>query len=110
MLGTDTETYQVTLPVFEGPLDLLLHLIEREELDITEVSLALVTNQYLNYIARFSERDYGRFGSYFATDVPADKPLKLNYRIWVQEGEMTPEQVQRLSDDFVHPPKVTVAE
>ena len=34
--------YPVTLPVFEGPLDLLLHLIEREELDINEVSLLLL--------------------------------------------------------------------
>lgn len=37
----------VTLPIFQGPLDLLLHLIEREELDITEVSLVQVTDQYL---------------------------------------------------------------
>ena len=35
--------YQVQLEVFEGPLDLLLRLIEREELDITTVSLARVT-------------------------------------------------------------------
>ena len=42
--------YQVRLPDFEGPLDLLLYLIEREELDITSVSLAAVTGQYLEYI------------------------------------------------------------
>jgi segregation and condensation protein A len=57
MIGTGTHTYQVTLPVFEGPLDLLLHLIEREELDITQVSLAQVTNQYLDHLAQLSERD-----------------------------------------------------
>jgi segregation and condensation protein A len=45
------ETYQVKLPVFEGPLDLLLYLIEREELDITAVSLAAVTEQYLAYMS-----------------------------------------------------------
>ncbi|MGK2964677.1 MAG: segregation and condensation protein A [Tepidiformaceae bacterium] len=37
----------IHLPVFEGPLDLLLHLIERDELDITAVSLVAVTDQYL---------------------------------------------------------------
>ena len=37
----------VTTPVFEGPLDLLLHLIEREDLDITKVSLIQVTGQYI---------------------------------------------------------------
>ncbi len=42
--------YNVSLTVFEGPLDLLLQLIERRELDITTVSLAAVTDQYLSYI------------------------------------------------------------
>lgn len=42
--------YTVQTPVYEGPLDLLLDLIERAELDITAVSLALVTDQYLAYI------------------------------------------------------------
>src|SRR5450759_2335220 len=42
--------YSVSTPVYEGPLDLLLQLIERAELDITAVSLALVTDQYLAYI------------------------------------------------------------
>ncbi len=50
-----TKPYQVCLPVFEGPLDLLLHLIEREELDITSVSLAQVTDQYLAYLALMEE-------------------------------------------------------
>ena len=57
MIGTSPPAYQVTLPVFEGPLDLLLHLIEREELDITQVSLAQVTNQYIEYLAQLDERD-----------------------------------------------------
>ena len=42
--------YSVQTPVYEGPLDLLLSLIERAELDITAVSLAMVTDQYLAYI------------------------------------------------------------
>ncbi|MDY7040127.1 MAG: segregation/condensation protein A [Chloroflexota bacterium] len=52
---TATDSYQVHLPVFEGPLDLLLHLIEREELDITSVSLAQVTDQYLVYLSLMEE-------------------------------------------------------
>ncbi len=46
-----TAPYTIALPVFEGPLDLLLHLIEREELAITAVSVAQVTGQYLAYLA-----------------------------------------------------------
>lgn len=42
--------YTVHTPVYEGPLDLLLDLIERAELDITAVSLSMVTDQYLVYI------------------------------------------------------------
>jgi Family of unknown function (DUF6807) len=59
--------------------------------------------------ARFSEREYGRFGSYFEYDLTKDKPLRLNYRLWAQEGEMTVEQCQALSRAFVEPPLVTVA-
>jgi len=42
--------YTVHTPVYDGPLDLLLDLIEHAELDITAVSLAMVTDQYLVYI------------------------------------------------------------
>jgi segregation and condensation protein A len=42
--------YSVDLPVFAGPLDLLLQLIEHDELEITRISLAQVTGQFLGYI------------------------------------------------------------
>ncbi len=48
--------YPIQLPVFEGPLDLLLQLIEREELDITAVSLAQVTDQYLAIVEEMGRR------------------------------------------------------
>jgi segregation and condensation protein A len=49
------DSYRVDLPVFQGPLDLLLSLIEREELEITRVSLAQVTDQYLAYLEQIGE-------------------------------------------------------
>lgn len=51
-MTTDTSPagIQLTLPYFEGPLDLLLHLIEREELDITSVTLVSVADQYLQVL------------------------------------------------------------
>lgn len=50
-----TGNYTVQIPVYEGPLDLLLKLIERAELDITAVALAMVTDQYLKYIRAMQE-------------------------------------------------------
>ncbi len=58
---------------------------------------------------RGSERDYGRFGDYFEYDLTAEKPLKLKYRVWVQEGEMTVEQCQAIADVFVNPPAAKAA-
>jgi len=54
--GYQTEGYQIFTEVYEGPLDLLLDLIERAELDITQLSLAQVTDQYLGYLRQLTER------------------------------------------------------
>lgn len=58
--------------------------------------------------ARFSERDYGRFGSYFEYDLTPEKPLDVNYRIWLQDGEMTVEEIDAISKSFRSPAKVEV--
>jgi segregation and condensation protein A len=49
-------SYTVRLPVYEGPLDLLLELIERAELDITKIALAQVTDQYLAHLRQVTQR------------------------------------------------------
>lgn len=49
--------YVVHLPVFEGPLDLLLHLIEKRQMEITTISLVAVTDQYMNYIQQWQQPD-----------------------------------------------------
>lgn len=48
--GSMQETYTVQLATFEGPLDLLLSFIEKEQLSITEISLASIADQYLGYM------------------------------------------------------------
>lgn len=48
--------YTIHTPVYEGPLDLLLQLIERAELDITSLALAQVTDQYLAYLHTLEEK------------------------------------------------------
>lgn len=46
----NTETYQIKLPQFEGPFDLLLFFIERDELDIYNIPITRITNDFLTYI------------------------------------------------------------
>jgi hypothetical protein len=58
--------------------------------------------------ARYSERDYGRFGSYFVTEVTAGKPLTVAYRVWLQEGQMTGDAVAAKSAAFVQPAETKV--
>ncbi|MBI5532241.1 MAG: segregation/condensation protein A [Deltaproteobacteria bacterium] len=51
-LNRDTreDGWRVALPVFEGPLDLLLHLIQKHELDILDIPISFVTEKYLEYL------------------------------------------------------------
>ena len=56
--------YAVTLPAFEGPLDLLLHLIENQELDISAISLMAVTNQYLRTLGQLEEIEPGALADF----------------------------------------------
>jgi hypothetical protein len=57
---------------------------------------------------RGSERDYGRFGDYFEYTVTPEMPLRLRYRVWIQEGEMTVEQCKALSAAFTDPPRAAI--
>ena len=57
---------ELDLPVFHGPLDLLLHLIERNELDITEVSLLEVTDQYLGALRSKEQIDLGAMAEFIS--------------------------------------------
>lgn len=49
--------YQIVLPIFEGPLDLLLHLIHDNKLDITDIPIVEVTDQYLQYLTLMESLD-----------------------------------------------------
>ncbi len=49
--------YSVSLPTFEGPLDLLLHLCQKHELDILDIPIGFVTGKYLEYLAVFQLLD-----------------------------------------------------
>jgi segregation and condensation protein A len=46
-----TQEYKVQLDVFEGPLDLLLYLIRKDEVEITDIPIGTITNQYMEYLS-----------------------------------------------------------
>ncbi|HUJ19025.1 MAG TPA: segregation/condensation protein A [Nitrospirota bacterium] len=50
-------SYQIKLEIFEGPMDLLLHLIKKHELDIYSIPIALITQQYLEYLELMKSLD-----------------------------------------------------
>ncbi len=54
-MNTAQEQYKVHLESFEGPLDLLLHLIEKNRIDIYDIPIALLTEQYMDYLAKFKQ-------------------------------------------------------
>jgi segregation and condensation protein A len=53
----EAEGYQVTLPHFSGPLDLLLHLIKQHKVDIYDIPIVLITEQYNSYLDAMQELD-----------------------------------------------------
>lgn len=56
----DDGAFRVTLDNFEGPFDLLLSLISRRQLDVTEVSLSQVTDEFISYLAGMDTWDLGK--------------------------------------------------
>jgi segregation and condensation protein A len=64
--SADERGFVLRLPAFEGPLDLLLHLIERDDLDITLVSLLAVTEQYLTRLRSAESMDVGALADFVA--------------------------------------------
>ncbi len=57
-------SYQVALDVFEGPLDLLLHLVKKHELSILEIPISFVTEKYLEYLDAMAALDIDVAGEY----------------------------------------------
>ncbi|HHT27532.1 MAG TPA: segregation/condensation protein A [Firmicutes bacterium] len=57
-------SYQVCLPIFEGPFELLFHLIEKEEVAIWDIPIARITEQYLDYITTLQELDLELAGEF----------------------------------------------
>lgn len=83
-METEGEGYQVQLPFFEGPLDLLLSLVEESELDVTEISLSAVAGQYGEYLEMLGRLDVEIESSYLLVFAQL---LELKSRLLLPEIE-----------------------
>ena len=64
--ATERADYQVRLDIFEGPLDLLLYLVRKEEVELYDLSLERLIQQYLDYLAAVPQPDLDRAGDFIA--------------------------------------------
>lgn len=87
--------YHVRLPQFEGPLDLLLSLIEKEKLDITELSLAQVTDQYLSSIRQEKNLSLAHLGDFLSV---AAQLILIKSRALLPTLSVTEEEELSLQD------------
>ncbi len=81
--------YKVKLEIFEGPLDLLLYLIKRDELDIYDISIERITKQYLEYLQAFKELNIDVAGEFV---VMAANLIYLKSRSLLPVDQQPPEE------------------
>lgn len=86
--------YSVHLDKFDGPLDLLLHLIRKNELDVCDISIAVITRQYLDYIKLMKELNLEVAGDFL---VMAATLLQIKSRMLLPVAE--PEESEAVEDD-----------
>ena len=81
--------YQVKFPVFEGPLDLLLYLIKKEEVDIYEVNLTQLATQFLGYIEVMRELDL---------DIAGEFLVMASTLMYIKSRELLPVEQQVVTE------------
>lgn len=88
-------TYRIQLEVFEGPLELLFHLLEKEEIDIRDISLSRITEQYLAYLLAYQELDLETAGEFLLMIATL---LLLKARTLLPGQEESGEEVSEIDD------------
>jgi segregation and condensation protein A len=91
--------YKVRLEQFEGPLDLLLFLIKKEEIDIYDIPIAAITEQYLGYIGVLEFLDLGLAGEFL---VMAATLMRIKARMLLPRESADEEEIDDPRRDLVH--------
>jgi segregation and condensation protein A len=95
---SDLINYTVDTEAFKGPLDLLLLLIEKAELDITRISLAEVTEQYLSYIRLLSRMDFEEISGFL---IIAAKLIQIKSEVLLPNQSNLNEDDEDIGDELV---------
>mgnify|MGYP000859267922 FL=1 len=90
--------YNYKLDVFEGPLDLLLHLIEKHKIEITDIPIVEITSQYLEYLD-----NWNHFDIYYSSEflVMASTLLQIKSRMLLPKAEPEQEDAEDPRDELV---------
>ncbi len=88
----------VKLEVFEGPLDLLLHLIEKNKIDIYDIPIALITEQYMDYLKEMEKQDLDNMSEFL---VMAATLLKIKSRMLLPQEETDEEEPEDPRQELV---------
>jgi segregation and condensation protein A len=86
---TPTESYQVQLDIFSGPMDLLLYLIKQEEVDIYDIPIARITKQYLKYIELMQTLDLEVAGDFV---LMAATLIRIKTKLLLPRDESDPDE------------------
>ena len=85
ILTLETNKYAIKLDNFEGPLDLLCHLVDKNKMDINQISMSEITDQYIEYINKMQELNL---------DVTSEFILMASTLLFIKSKSLLPKQVE----------------
>lgn len=91
--------YVVTLPQFDGPLDLLLHLIKEQDIDICDLNIEVITKQYLDYIHKMEELNLDIASSYL---VMAAELIEIKSKILLPNNKESEEEIEDPKEELIN--------
>ncbi|MDX1702115.1 MAG: segregation/condensation protein A, partial [Melioribacteraceae bacterium] len=91
------QSYLINTPIYQGPLDLLLQLIENAELDITSLALAQVTDQYLKHLEGLQDLPADEISAFL---VIAAKLIQIKSEALLPQLKETRDQEQDIGEEL----------
>lgn len=91
-------SFRVDLEAFRGPLDLLLYLVRKHEVDITDLPIAMITEQFLQYMAVLEQLDVNAVGDFLDM---ASTLIEIKSRLVLPRGGEETEEIEDPRDDLV---------